>query len=49
MDIKEVSIIVKWCGKEYHINDLTDHDTVAVLKHEIMKQTEVFTVFTFLN
>lgn len=41
MDIKEVSIIVKWCGKEYHINDLTDHDTVAVLKHEIMKQTQV--------
>lgn len=29
-DIKDVVIIVKWCGKEYPINDLNEHDTVAV-------------------
>lgn len=40
-DIKDVAIIVKWCGKEYPINDLTEHDTVAVLRHEIFKQTHV--------
>lgn len=38
---KEINIIVKWSGKEYPIEDLTDHDTVAVLKHEIFKKTQV--------
>ena len=40
-NIKEISIIVKWSGKEYSINDLNDFDTVAVLKHEIFKKTSV--------
>lgn len=40
-DIKEVSIIIKWSGKEYPITDLTEHCTVAILKHEIMKKTQV--------
>lgn len=38
---KEVSIIVKWSGKEYPMTDLTEQDTVAVLKHEIFKATHV--------
>ncbi|XP_001656652.2 ubiquitin-like domain-containing CTD phosphatase 1 [Aedes aegypti] len=38
---KEIKIIVKWSGKEYPIEDLTDYDTVAVLKHEIFKKTQV--------
>lgn len=45
MEIKELSIIVKWCGNEYHLKDLTDQDTVAMLKHEIMKITQVVYVF----
>lgn len=45
MEIKELSIIVKWCGNEYHLKDLTDQDTVAMLKHEIMKVTQVVYVF----
>lgn len=45
MEIKELSIIVKWCGNEYHLKDLTDQDTVAMLKHEIMKQTQVSFLF----
>ncbi|KAL9892929.1 ubiquitin-like domain-containing CTD phosphatase 1 [Glossina fuscipes] len=40
-NIKEVSILVKWSGREYHITDLTDQDTVAVLRHEIFKKTQV--------
>uniref|UniRef100_A0A1A9X2J6 Ubiquitin-like domain-containing CTD phosphatase 1 n=1 Tax=Glossina brevipalpis TaxID=37001 RepID=A0A1A9X2J6_9MUSC len=40
-EIKELSILVKWSGKEYHITDLTDQDTVAVLRHEIFKKTQV--------
>lgn len=39
--IKDLSIILKWCGKEYSISELTNQDTVAVLKHEIYKQTSV--------
>lgn len=40
--IKDVSIIVKWNGKEFPIMDqLSDQDTVAVLKHEIAKLTNV--------
>lgn len=39
--IKDVSIIVKWNGKEYPILDLSDQETVAVLKHEIAKLTNV--------
>lgn len=38
---KDVSILVKWCGKEYPITDLNEHDTVAVLRHEICKLTHV--------
>lgn len=45
MEIKELSIIVKWCGNEFYLKDLTDQDTVAMLKHEIMKQTQVSRVF----
>lgn len=40
-DVKEVSVIVKWSGKEYKINDLNEQDTVAILKHEIYKKTQV--------
>lgn len=39
--LKDVSIIVKWNGKEYAITDLSDQETVAVLKHEIAKLTNV--------
>lgn len=39
--LKDVSIIVKWSGKEYPITDLNELDTVAVLKHEIYKSTQV--------
>lgn len=39
--LKDVSIIVKWNGKEYPIMDLSDQETVAVLKHEIAKLTNV--------
>lgn len=39
--LKDVSIIVKWNGKEYPITDLSDQETVAVLKHEIAKLTNV--------
>lgn len=38
--IKDLSIILKWCGKEYSL-ELTNQDTVAILKHEIYKQTSV--------
>lgn len=40
-ELKEVQIIVKWSGKEFPISDLSDLDTVAVLKHEIYKATNV--------
>lgn len=39
--LKDVSIIVKWNGKEFPIMDLSDQETVAVLKHEIAKLTNV--------
>lgn len=39
--LKDVSIIVKWNGKEFPITDLSDQETVAVLKHEIAKLTNV--------
>lgn len=39
--IKDVLILVKWCGKEYTIGDLNELDTVAGLRHEIFKQTQV--------
>ena len=41
VDIKEVTIVVKWSAREYPITDLTDQDTVAVLRHEIFKKTQV--------
>ncbi|XP_037949082.1 ubiquitin-like domain-containing CTD phosphatase 1 [Teleopsis dalmanni] len=40
-EVREITILVKWSGKEYPINDLTDQDTVAVLRHEIFKRTQV--------
>lgn len=40
-DPKDVSILVKWCGKEYPVTDLNEHDTVAGLRHEICKLTQV--------
>lgn len=40
-EINEITIIVKWSGKEYPITDLTQHDNVAILKHEIFKKTQV--------
>lgn len=39
--LKDVSIIVKWNGKEYPITDLSDQETVAMLKHEIANLTNV--------
>ncbi|BFF91984.1 ubiquitin-like domain-containing CTD phosphatase 1 [Drosophila madeirensis] len=39
-EIKEVVVIVKWSGKEYPV-DLTDQDTVEVLRHEIFRKTQV--------
>lgn len=39
--IKDVSFIVKWNGKEYPVTDLSDQETVAVLKHEIARLTNV--------
>ncbi|CAD6993410.1 ubiquitin-like domain-containing CTD phosphatase 1 [Ceratitis capitata] len=41
IEIHQVPIIVKWGGKEYTVTDLTDQDTVAVLRHEIFKLTQV--------
>ncbi|XP_054730380.1 ubiquitin-like domain-containing CTD phosphatase 1 [Anastrepha obliqua] len=41
MEINQALITVKWGGKEYLITDLTDQDTVAVLRHEIFKLTQV--------
>lgn len=40
-EIKELTIIVKWCGKEYPVSELTADDTVAMLRHEICKKTQV--------
>ncbi|KAM8703836.1 hypothetical protein ACLKA7_008463 [Drosophila subpalustris] len=40
-EIKEIVIIVKWSGKEYPVTDLTDQDTVEVLRHEIFRKTQV--------
>lgn len=40
-DIKDVNVVVKWSGKEYSILDLTEQDSVAILKHEIFKRTQV--------
>lgn len=39
--LKDVSIILKWNGKEFKITDLSDQETVAALKHEIAKLTNV--------
>jgi ubiquitin-like domain-containing CTD phosphatase 1 len=35
------TIIVKWSGNEYVVDDLTEIDTVAVLKHVIYRKTNV--------
>lgn len=34
-------ITLKWSGKEFPLNDLSEQDTVAMLKHEIYKKTQV--------
>lgn len=39
--METITIIVKWSGNEYSISDLTEYDTVSVLKHEIFKRTQV--------
>lgn len=40
-EINEIVVIVKWSGKEYPLTDLTDQDTVEVLRHEIFRKTQV--------
>lgn len=40
-DINEIVVIVKWSGKEFPLTDLTDQDTVEVLRHEIFRKTQV--------
>jgi len=40
-NVKDITIVIKWSGKEYPISDLTEHDTVAILKHEICNKTQV--------
>uniref|UniRef100_A0A0A1XHX7 Ubiquitin-like domain-containing CTD phosphatase 1 n=1 Tax=Zeugodacus cucurbitae TaxID=28588 RepID=A0A0A1XHX7_ZEUCU len=40
-EIRQLSIIIKWAGNEYPLTELTDQDTVAVLRHEIFKLTQV--------
>lgn len=37
----EVTIVVKWSGKEYNINNLSESDTVQTLKNAIQKETGV--------
>lgn len=37
----DVTVVIKWSGKEYPISDCNEADTVAVLKHEIFKATHV--------
>lgn len=41
MDVKLLDIKLKWCGQEFLITDLTNFDTVEMLKHEIFKKTQV--------
>lgn len=38
---EEVKLIVKWSGKEYEIESLSENDNVATLKHAIFKKTGV--------
>ncbi|XP_055307764.1 ubiquitin-like domain-containing CTD phosphatase 1, partial [Sitodiplosis mosellana] len=38
---KDVSIIVKWNGKEYPITNISRKETVAMLKHKIAELTNV--------
>lgn len=38
---KEVKLVVKWSGKEYEVNNLSDHDTISSLKDSIYTQTGV--------
>ena len=39
--MEDVCIILKWSGKEFPLNDITDQDTVAMLRHEIFRKTQV--------
>lgn len=38
---EEVKLIVKWSGKEYEIESLSENDIVATLKDAIFKKTGV--------
>lgn len=40
-DFNEIVIVLKWSGKEYPLTDLTDQDTVEMLRHEIFRKTQV--------
>lgn len=40
-EVNEIVIVLKWSGKEYPISDLTDQDTVEMLRHEIFRKTQV--------
>lgn len=42
-EVKDITIMVKWCGKEFIISDLIDNDTVAVLRHEM--QVKILRLF----
>ena len=37
----KMDIIVKFCGKEYHIEDMADGETIAGLKARIFRDTRV--------
>lgn len=39
--VKDINITIKWSGKEYLVEDINDNDTVAILRHEIFKKTQV--------
>lgn len=39
--VKDINVTIKWSGKEYLIEDINDNDTVAILRHEIFKKTQV--------
>ncbi|XP_046422125.1 ubiquitin-like domain-containing CTD phosphatase 1 [Neodiprion virginianus] len=41
MMANEVRMIVKWCGKEYEICNITENDTVSTLKDIVHKETGV--------
>lgn len=38
---EEVKLLVKWSGKEYEIDSLSENDNIAILKQAIFKKTGV--------